>query len=87
MRDRVGELDLFEQAKKGFFREGISSSRIYLHPGREGVGDILVETITGVHSSLTYAGAKNLAEFGARVTVGVQSSAGFFEGTPHGKVR
>lgn len=87
VRDRVSDLDLFEQAKKGFFREGISTSRIYLHAGREGVGDILVETITGVQSSLTYAGCRNLDEFATNVTVGVQSAGGFYEGTPHGKVR
>ncbi len=87
VRDRVSGLDPFEQAKKAFFREGISSSRIYLHPGREGVGDILVETITGIQSSLTYVGAMNLEEFTDRSVIGVQTSAGYYEGTPHGKVR
>jgi IMP dehydrogenase len=36
---------------------------------------------------MTYLGAKNLAEFSEKAIVGVQTSAGFVEGTPHGKVR
>lgn len=87
VRDRVAELDPFDQAKKGFFREGISTSRIYLHPGREGVGDIVIEMLTGVQSSFTYTGARTLEQFHDKVVVGVQSAAGYYEGTPHGKVR
>ncbi len=87
VRDRVGDADLFEQAKKAFFREGISSSRIFLHPGRESVGDILIDTITGVQSSLTYAGALNIPAFHERACVGIQSASGFHEGTPHGRER
>ena len=40
--DRSADLDAFERAKKGFFREGILSSRIYLREGRECVGANLV---------------------------------------------
>ncbi len=87
VRDRVADLDQFEQAKKGFFREGISASRIYLQPGREGVGDILIDVITGVQSSFTYAGARNPSEFRDNVVIGVQTASGYYEGTPHGKVR
>ena len=87
VRDRVGELDLFEQAKKGFFREGISSSKIYLHPGRESVGEILIDTLTGVQSALTYSGALDLATFRDNATIGVQTASGFYEGTPHGRER
>ena len=32
--DRTADLDAFDRAKKGFFREGISSSRIYIREGR-----------------------------------------------------
>jgi len=84
--DRTAALDPFERAKKGFFREGISTSRIYIREGRESVGDILVEIITGVQSAFTYAGAMSCAEFHERAVVGVQSSAGFHEGKPHGAV-
>jgi len=35
---------------------------------------------TGVRSSCTYAGAKNLVEFHERAKVGVQSAAGYEEG-------
>jgi IMP dehydrogenase len=36
---------------------------------------------------MTYVGAKNLEEFSDKAIVGVQTSAGFVEGTPHGKIR
>lgn len=85
--DRTAHLDAFEQAKKKFFREGISSSRIYLREGQEGVGDILVDVITGVQSAFTYVGATDIDTFHEQVTVGVQTAAGFHEGTPHGRVR
>ncbi|MEW5851837.1 MAG: GuaB1 family IMP dehydrogenase-related protein [Myxococcota bacterium] len=85
--DRTAGLDAFERAKKGFFREGISRSRIYIQEGRESVGDLLVEMITGLQSALTYVGALNLREFHEKAVVGVQTAAGFIEGTPHGQVR
>lgn len=85
--DRTADLDPFERAKKGFFREGISSSRIYIREGQESVGAILVEIITGVQSALTYAGARTLTELAEKAVVGVQTAAGYGEGTPHGKLR
>ena len=85
--ERTAELDAFEAAKKGFFREGISSSRIYIRDGAESVGAVLTDMITGVQSALTYVGARTLAEFTDRAVVGVQTWAGYGEGTPHGAVR
>ncbi len=85
--DRHTDQDAFERAKKGFFREGISSSRIYIREGQESVGALLVEMITGVQSAFTYVGARTLAEFHERAEVGVQTSAGYSEGTPHGAIR
>jgi IMP dehydrogenase len=85
--DRTADLDSFERAKKGFFREGISTSRIYIREGQESVGGILVEMITGVQSAMTYAGARTIAELGDKAVVGVQTAAGYGEGTPHGKLR
>lgn len=84
--ERTAELDVFERAKKGFFREGISTSRIYIQPGRESVGAILVEIITGLQSALTYVGATDLPSFHEKAVVGVQTAAGYGEGTPHGLV-
>ncbi|MBX3273473.1 MAG: GuaB1 family IMP dehydrogenase-related protein [Sandaracinaceae bacterium] len=84
--ERTAGLDAFERAKKGFFREGISTSRIYIQPGRESVGAILVDFITGLSSALTYVGAQDLEELHARAVVGVQTASGFGEGTPHGRV-
>ncbi len=82
--DRTAGLDPFERAKKGFFREGVSASRVYLTPGREGVGEILVEILTGLQSAFTYTGAARGEEFHDKAIVGVQTSGGFDEGTPHG---
>jgi IMP dehydrogenase len=85
--DRTAELDAFERAKKAFFREGISTSRVYIREGRESVGAFLVEIITGVQSSFTYAGATSCADFHDKAVIGVQTAAGFGEGKPHGAVR
>jgi IMP dehydrogenase len=85
--DRTADLDPFERAKKAFFREGISTSRVYIREGRESVGAFLVEIITGVQSALTYAGAASLAEFHDKAVIGVQTAGGFGEGKPHGAIR
>lgn len=85
--DRTADQDAFERAKKGFFREGISTSRIYIREGYESVGAILVDMITGVQSAFTYAGARTVDELHARAVIGVQSPAGYMEGTPHGALR
>jgi IMP dehydrogenase len=82
--DRTAGLDPFERAKKGFFREGISTSRIYIREGRESVGAILVDAITGVQSAFTYAGATALSDFHAKAVVGVQTAGGYTEGKPRG---
>ena len=65
----------------------ISSSRIYMREGQESVGALLVEMITGVQSAFTYVGARTIEEFHERAEVGVQTSAGYSEGTPHGSIR
>jgi IMP dehydrogenase len=85
--DRTTGLAAFERAKKGFFREGISTSRVYLREGRTSVGEILVELITGLQSAFTYVGASTWSEFTERAVVGVQSVAGFHEGKPLAAVR
>lgn len=82
--DRTATLDAFERAKKGFFREGISTSRIYMREGRESVGAILVEMITGVQSAFTYTGATTVAQFHDGAVVGVQTAGGYGEGKPRG---
>jgi len=85
--ERTADRDPFERAKKGFFREGISTSRIYIREGQESVGAILVDMITGVQSAFTYVGARTVAELHERAVVGVQTHAGYVEGTPHGTIR
>ncbi len=82
--DRSGGLDAFERAKKAFFREGISASRVYIREGQESVGAVLLDMITGVQSAFTYVGALSLEEFQRKAVVGVQSLAGYAEGKPRG---
>ena len=72
----------FARARKGLFEEGISSSTMYIDPESPGVEDLLDGITSGVRSSFTYAGARNLGEFAELATVGVQSAAGYEEGRP-----
>jgi IMP dehydrogenase len=80
--ERTAELDAFDRAKKGFFREGISTSRIYLEEGREGVGDLVTEIISGLQSAFTYVGATDATDLYDKAVIGVQTAAGFHEGKP-----
>jgi len=80
VQERFGRLDAYELARKTLFAEGISSSRIYLDPQRPSLEDLLDMITSGVRSSLTYAGARSLAEFHERAVVGTQSAAGYEEG-------
>jgi IMP dehydrogenase len=43
---RNQNISKFNLAKKQMFREGISSSKIYVKPGMESVGDIVDEFIS-----------------------------------------
>ena len=84
VNDRTAGIDPFERARKAFFREGVSASRVYLEAGRESVGEILIEMLTGLQSAFTYTGASRWQEFHDKAAVGVQTAGGFHEGTPHG---
>jgi IMP dehydrogenase len=55
---------------------------MYLDPQRPGVEDLIDQICSGVRSSCTYAGARDLSELHERALVGVQSAAGFHEGRP-----
>ncbi len=85
--DRNATADAFTRAMKGIFREGISTSRVYLREGQESVGDVLMDLLTGVKSAFTYVGATNPDLFFQKAVVGTQTSSGYNEGLPHGKVR
>jgi IMP dehydrogenase len=78
--NRTREADGFERARAALFEEGISSSRMYLDPLRPGVEDLIDLISSGVRSSATYSGARNIAELHERAVIGVQSSAGYEEG-------
>jgi IMP dehydrogenase len=82
--ERTQGLDPFEAAKKSFFREGISRSRIFIPEGHESVGTLVFDMITGLQSAFTYAGATHAEAFFEQAVVGVQSAAGYYEGTAHG---
>lgn len=79
---RTSQEDAFDRARKSLFEEGISSSRMFLDPIRPGVEDLIDEIISGLRSSCTYAGAKNLEEFADRAVMGIQSASGYAEGRP-----
>ncbi|WP_027505431.1 GuaB1 family IMP dehydrogenase-related protein [Rhodococcus sp. UNC23MFCrub1.1] len=72
----------FDQARKGLFEEGISSSRMRLDPERPGVEDLIDHICAGVRSTCTYAGARSLEELHRDAVLGIQSAAGFAEGRP-----
>lgn len=79
---RTSAESAFDQARKGLYEEGISSSRMYLDPARPGVEDLIDQICAGVRSACTYAGARDLEELHANAVVGIQSAAGFHEGRP-----
>ena len=72
----------FDRARKALFEEGISTSRMAVDPDRGGVEDLLDHITSGVRSTCTYVGARNLPELHDKVVLGVQSAAGFAEGHP-----
>ena len=78
--ERFRRLDPYELARKMLFAEGISSSTIYIDPRRPSIEDLLDMITSGVRSSMTYAGARDLRAFHERAVVGVQSAAGYEEG-------
>jgi IMP dehydrogenase len=85
--ERNHDLSKFQQAQKQMFREWISSSKIYVKPGMESVGDIVDEFMSWLRSAMTYVWAKNLQEFTEKAIIWVQTSAAFVEWTPHWKVK
>ena len=72
----------YDRARKELFEEGISSSRIRVDPERPSVEDLIDTICSGVRSTATYTGARDLAELHDNVVLGVQSAAGFAEGRP-----
>ncbi|QDW30248.1 GuaB1 family IMP dehydrogenase-related protein [Arthrobacter sp. KBS0702] len=72
----------FERDRKALFEEGISTSRMYLDAARPGVEDLLDMITAGLRSSMSYAGAADLAAFRERAVAGIQSAAGYEEGRP-----
>src|SRR5262245_4871781 len=72
----------FRRVQGATFQEGMTHARMYLDPERPSVEDLIDAIISGLRSSATYAGARNLAEFHELAVVGIQSRAGYYEGRP-----
>ncbi len=85
--DRNAGIGEFEAAIRAMYEEGISNSKVFLREGQDTVGRFVAAYITGLQSSMTYVGARTLPEFCVEAIVGVQTSAAFHEGTPHGAIR
>ena len=80
---RTREDSPFEQARKGLFYEGISSSRMYLDPTPPGRGGpARPHHLGGAQRLHLRRGAGPVAELHERAVLGVQSGAGFDEGRP-----
>jgi len=77
---RTQKEDEFTRVKKQYFREGVSQSKMYLNGENAGVENIIDSIISGLRSSCTYSGAKNLEELYKNAVVGVQTNSGFREG-------
>jgi IMP dehydrogenase len=82
VKDRSANVSVYDQRMKEFFEEGISTSKQYIDSERPGAEDIIDHMISGVRSSMSYVGAKNLTEFYQKAIVGIQSAAGYQEGKP-----
>jgi IMP dehydrogenase len=80
VRDRTNAISIFEQSKREFFEEGISSSKAFLNKERPGAEDLIDWMSAGIRSAMAYTGARNIKEFQYKAVVGIQSAAGFSEG-------
>lgn len=76
-RDRMQ--DLFRRTF-GHRSEGINAGKVYRREGMRSVVDYVHWLLDGVTSSMTYAGARNLAEFQKFATIGIQTMSGYREG-------
>lgn len=82
VNDRTREQDEFASARKKYFEEGISHSKMYLKEEESSAEDIIDKITAGLRSTCTYAGARNLEELYRNAVVGVQTQAGYKEGKP-----
>ena len=78
--NRIHREEAFENARKKYFEEGVSESKIYLREGELSAEDLIDKFTSGLRSALAYTGASNLEEFYEKAVVGVQTPAGFKEG-------
>lgn len=74
----------FDRARKTLFEEGISSSRQLLDTQHPGVEDLLDGICSGVRRRRCRPSARTLDELAEYAVIGIQTPAGFAEGTAHG---
>ncbi len=84
--NRSRKLSAYDIAKREFFEEGISRSRLYLKDGERSVEDIFDKITAGLRSACTYSGSRDLDEFSEKAIIGVQTSEGYQEGKPRFKI-
>jgi IMP dehydrogenase len=80
VQNRHDSTAAFENAKKEFFEEGISTSKQYLGEKRPGVEDIIDYVTAGIRSAMTYVGVQRLEDFSEQAVVGIQMASGYQEG-------
>lgn len=80
VKHRTRQEDAFTRARKAMFEEGISNSTMYLDTESPSAEDVLDKITAGLRSSMTYAGAGDVAQFHDRAVVGVQAASGYDEG-------
>lgn len=80
VQNRNRGIPAFELAKRELFEEGTSESRLYIDHNRPSVEDLIDQITAGLRSSMTYAGARNIAELQEKAVIGVQSASGYQEG-------
>jgi len=81
--NRNGDLSPIEQARRDMYNEGISTSRVYMKPGRSSVWDLLDDFTTWLRSTMSYTWASSIEDYQDDVIVWVQSNAWYAEGKPH----
>jgi IMP dehydrogenase len=80
VQNRNRGVEAFELAKRELFEEGTSTSRLYIDDRRPGVEDLIDQITAGLRSSISYAGAHDIAEFQEKAVIGIQSASGYQEG-------
>ena len=80
VRERFDRLDAVRTGAEDPLRRGHLRLADLPRPAASSIEDLLDMITSGVRSSCTYTGARDLAQFHERALVGIQSAAGYEEG-------